>query len=105
MASTPPTSLPKLVERAALSLTDIQDWIAEQVGAHIAIDADDVEVDKPFSQYGVSSVQAMTIAQEGKQRFGIEISPLVMWNCPTIASLSAHIIDELNDEDRESFEL
>ncbi|MEO0769764.1 MAG: acyl carrier protein [Cyanobacteria bacterium J06649_4] len=97
--------LPQLIESTPRSLSDIQNWIAEQVGIHIGIEADAVDTDTPFSQYGLSSVQAMAIAQEGKQRFGIEISPLVMWNFPTIASLSAHIADELNDSDRESFEI
>ena len=99
------TASPQLVENSPRSLSDIQDWIAEQVGAYIGVEADDVDVDTPFSQYGISSVQAMAIAQDGKARFGIEISPLAMWNAPTIALLSEHIADQFNSEERESFEV
>lgn len=99
------TSSPQLIESSVLSLNDIQDWIAKQIGDHIGVDADEIEVDTPFSQYGISSVQAMAIAQEGKQRFGIEISPLAMWNCPTIALLSEHIAEQFDSEERESFEI
>ena len=97
--------LPQLIESTPRSLSDIQNWIAEQVGMHIGVEADEVDLDTPFSQYGLCSVQAMSIAIAGKQRFGIEISPLIMWNFPTIASLSSHIAEEFNDSDRESFEI
>ena len=98
-------SLLSLTASEPLSIADIQDWLAVQMSEQLGMDANDIENDTPFSAYGLSSAQAMAIAQAGKQRFGLEISPLILWNCPTIAALSAHMVTELNCEGSESFEI
>ncbi|MEL6351089.1 MAG: acyl carrier protein [Cyanobacteria bacterium J06627_28] len=95
----------QLTESAPLTINNIQDWIAEHVGEQIGVEVDEVDTHTPFHRYGLTSMQAMAIAQAGKQRFGIEISPLVLWNFPTIASLSEHISEELSSDERESFEI
>ena len=99
----PPAS--GLSESSPMDLSDIQDWLAEQVAGQLCIEADDVDTRSPFHSYGLDSVQAMAIATQGKQRFGLEISPLVIWNCPTIDSLSAHIVEELAADDSDLFEI
>lgn len=93
------------VEDTQFDVADIQDWLAAQISEQIGMDADEVDITTPFSSYGLQSVQAMAIAELGKQRFGLEISPLVIWNYPTIASLSEHIDRELSDDDSELFEV
>ncbi|MEL7356663.1 MAG: acyl carrier protein [Cyanobacteria bacterium J06560_6] len=98
------TSSPELLTTTPLDISGIQDWLAEQVARQLGIKSDDIDTRKPFHSYGLDSVQAMAIASQGKQRFGLEISPLVIWNCPTIESLSEHIDKALNDES-ESFEI
>lgn len=87
------------------SETDIQDWLAAQIGEQLGIESDDIELHTPFHTYGLQSVQAMAIAGLGKQRFGLEISPLTLWNCPNIASLSQYIAKELALNENESFEI
>lgn len=98
-------NISELIASEPLSVADIQDWLAVKMGEQLGIDANYIENDTPFSAYGLSSAQAMAIAQSGKQRFGLEISPLIMWNCPTIDALSRHIVDELSRDDSESFEI
>ena len=88
-----------------LETEDVQNWLAEKVAGHLGIEADEVDADTPFSDYGLQSAQAMAIAAAGRTRFGLEISPLVIWNCPTIASLSAYVVQSLNQTERESFEI
>ncbi len=102
--NTSPT-VPGLSESLPMDLADIQDWLAEQVAGQLGIEADDIDTRSPFHSYGLDSVQAMAIATQGKQRFGLEISPLVIWNCPTIDSLSAHIVEELATDDSDLFEI
>lgn len=90
---------------APLSETDIQDWLAAQIGEQLSINADEIDMRTPFHSYGLQSVQAMAIANAGQQRFGLNISPLTLWNCPNIASLAEHIFSEINSDDSESFEI
>ncbi|MEL6553184.1 MAG: acyl carrier protein [Cyanobacteria bacterium J06621_11] len=94
-----------LTSAAPLSLNDIQDWLANSIANQLGVPADNIENDTPFSSYGLNSIQAMSIATAGKQHFGLEISPLIIWNYPTIAALSAYIAQELNLEDIETFEI
>lgn len=88
-----------------MDLADVQDWLAERVAEQLGTDADEIETNRPFHSYGLDSVQAMAIATQGKQRFGLEISPLVIWNCPTIESLSEHIVKEIATDDSDLFEI
>ncbi len=101
----PTATDPVLVASTPLEEVDIQDWLAQKVGEQLGIAADDIDVRMPFNSYGLQSVQAMAIAETGRQRFGLELSPLVIWNCPTIAALSSHIAQELQNNDHESFEV
>ena len=95
----------QLIKSEPLTTQEIQDWLAEHLSEQLGIAADEIAIHTPLSRYGVSSMQAMAIADQGKQRFGLEISPLVIWSYPNIASLARYFSEELNDSDSESFEI
>ena len=88
-----------------MSVEALQDWLIAQIAEQTGLDADEVDVHTPFHQFGLDSVQAMGIATLGQQRFGLEISPLVMWNCPNIEALSRHLAEELLGFDHELFSI
>jgi acyl carrier protein len=88
-----------------MTADEIQDWLAEQIAEQLGIDADEIDIKAPFDSYGLESVQVMSIAKLGKQRFGLHISPLLMWNYPNIDSLSQYIADELVNAELETFEI
>ncbi|MBW4563647.1 MAG: acyl carrier protein [Mojavia pulchra JT2-VF2] len=88
-----------------MTADEIQDWLADQIAEQLGIDADEIDIKVPFDSYGLDSVQAMSIANLGKQRFGLQISPLLMWNYPNIDSLSQYIADELETSELETFEI
>ena len=94
---------PQLIASKPLSIDEIQDWLAEQIGHQLGIGPESVDTRVSFHSYGLESTQAMAIAQTGQHHFGLEISPLVIWNCPTIETLSRHIARELSE--KEQFEV
>jgi hypothetical protein len=47
----------------------------------------------------------MNIANLGKEQLGVQISPLAIWNCPNIESLSQHLVQELSTSAIEMFEI
>jgi phthiocerol/phenolphthiocerol synthesis type-I polyketide synthase A len=51
----------------------------------------ELELDRPFAELGLNSVMAMSIRREVEQLVGIALSVTVLWNHPTIASLSAYL--------------
>ena len=84
---------------------DIQDWLASQIAEQIGVDPDDIDPRAPFDSYGLDSVQIMGIASLGKQYFGLQLSPIVIWNYPNIELLSQYLAKELERLDIEILEL
>lgn len=88
-----------------MSAEEVQDWLASQIAEQLGTDADEIDIRVPFDSYGLDSVQAMSIANLGKQHLGLNISPLVMWNYPNVESLSQFLAEELAQANLESFEI
>ncbi|HLP87797.1 MAG TPA: acyl carrier protein [Nostocaceae cyanobacterium] len=83
----------------------IQDWLAEQIATQLGIDVDQINITASFHYYGLDSVQMMNIANLGKEFFGLQLSPLVIWNYPNIESLSQYLAAELAAAKLELFEI
>ncbi|NJO94555.1 MAG: acyl carrier protein [Hydrococcus sp. RM1_1_31] len=89
----------------AMTAEDIQDWLASQIAEQIGVDADEIDTKVPFDSYGLDSVQTMSIANLGKQYFGVQLSPIIIWNYPNIESLSQYLVQELETSEVEMFEV
>jgi acyl carrier protein len=93
------------IQPHAMTAEDIQDWLAAQIAEQQGIDADEIDIKAPFDSYGLDSVQIMKIASLGKQYFGLQLSPIVMWNYPNIQSLSQYLAEEIKSSELEVFEI
>ena len=89
----------------SMSAEDIQDWLASEIAEQLGVDPDEIDIRVPFDSYGLDSVQIMNIANLGKQHYGLQLSPLVIWNYPNIESLSCYLAKELQASEREVLEL
>jgi acyl carrier protein len=89
----------------SMSVEEIQDWLASQIAEQLGVDADEIDLRVPFEHYGLDSVQIMSIANLGKQYFGLQLSPIVIWNYPNVESLSQYLADELKNSEVEVFEV
>ncbi len=54
-----------------------------------------VGLDRPFPELGLDSMMAMTILREAQQLVGFNMSATMLWNHPTISSLSAYLAEML----------
>jgi acyl carrier protein len=88
-----------------MSAEDIQDWLATQIAEQLGVDSDEIDLQVSFDSYGLDSAQTMSIANLGKQYFGLQLSPLVIWNYPNIESLSQYLAEELQASEIEVLEL
>jgi phthiocerol/phenolphthiocerol synthesis type-I polyketide synthase A len=59
----------------------------------------ELESDRPFAELGLNSVMAMSIRREVEQLAGIELSATMLWNHPTIASLTAYLGKRLSPQE------
>lgn len=88
-----------------MTAEEIQDWLADQVAEQLGVEPDEIDIRVPFDSYGLDSVQAMSIANLGKQLLGVQLSPLVIWNYPNVESLAQYLAEEVQASELESFEI
>jgi acyl transferase domain-containing protein len=72
----------------------LRDILARELG----MPASALDTDRPFPELGVDSMMAMTVLREAKQ-LGIELSPTMLWNHPTVSSLAAYLAEMLSPQE------
>jgi acyl-CoA synthetase (AMP-forming)/AMP-acid ligase II/acyl carrier protein len=70
-------------------------WMTHWLIARAGIDPSEIDLDKPFSDYGLDSMTAVEMSGEIEDWSGAELTPIVAWNYPTVLRLSEYIVDEI----------
>ena len=76
-------------------LRELEIGLRTILARELRIPEEELEVDRPFAELGLNSVMAMSIRREAEQLAGIELSATMLWNHPTIASLTAYLVKKL----------
>ena len=71
----------------------IQDWIVSHLARHYHLAADQIDVHQSIRTYVMDSVTVMAMALELETWLGRAISPLVVFDAPSIAELSRRLAD------------
>lgn len=71
----------------------IQDWIVKHLAGHYKLAADQIDVHQSIRSYVMDSVTLMAMALELETWLGRAISPLVVFDAPSIAELSRRLAD------------
>ena len=85
----PPSTVPA-VQRAA----EIEAWLVGRIAAQLSAAPASVEPERPFVDYGLDSVQAVTLVGELETWLGHSLSPTLIWDYPSIAALSRYLARE-----------
>jgi acyl-CoA synthetase (AMP-forming)/AMP-acid ligase II/acyl carrier protein len=88
----PPAS--RMQAGAPLSATAIRAILRSRLGARIGLPPERVDARAPFHSYGLDSAQAAALMGEIADALGMELSPILLWNYPTIGELSAYLAQE-----------
>jgi len=88
-ASLPADESPKPVQ--PLSRESVQNWVIEWLARKLALDPNIIETHRPFVEYGFTSLMAVSFALDLAHWSGRSISPLLVWNFPTIDALTRHL--------------
>ena len=75
--------------------TILQDWLVTQIAAVAKIQPEDVDVDRPFAEFGMDSMQLFQLSGDLQKFLGREVSEIVAWDYPTIALLSKHLTSDV----------
>ncbi len=95
-----PIALPKLPQNPTAADREpltrmIEAWMAEWLVVRAGVPPQNIELDKPFSDYGLDSMTSVELSGETEDWSGIELTPIVAWNHPTVMQLSLFIANQL----------
>ncbi|MBD2136214.1 acyl-CoA dehydrogenase family protein [Anabaena sp. FACHB-1237] len=80
----------------------IENWIENWLVKKLKIDADTIDIDTSFADYGIDSVTAVELAQDLEEwlqsslKSSLEVT--ILWNFPTIRSLANYLNKEIGND-------
>ncbi len=69
----------------------LERWLKERLAAISGIPANEIDVRRPFAEYGLDSQLAAQLSAELEDRIGRPVSVTVAYDYPTIAALAQHL--------------
>lgn len=90
-----PQWAPGPAERGAVqrSRDEIQEWIVAAIAARLRVQPDEVDVRRPFSEFGLDSLAMVGLVGELETWLDRPLSPTLAWDYPSIEALSAHLAE------------
>ena len=90
-----------------LTVDQLRDWLREWVSQATGLPVEQIAVDRPMEELGLSSRDAVALAADVEDKTGVILTATVVYNHPTIATLAQRIIegdpDEGADGDADTF--
>lgn len=77
----------------------IQTWLVGQLSQQLGIDADEVDVEARLDSFGLDSARALGMMSQAEKELGFQVSPILLWHYPTIASLSERLLEECEESE------
>lgn len=77
---------------AQASASDLEDWLCATLAKNLGISAADIDVERPFAQFGLDSLKAVDLVEELEEHLGVELSATLTWDYPTVETLAAHLV-------------
>ncbi|HLO85985.1 MAG TPA: beta-ketoacyl synthase N-terminal-like domain-containing protein [Nostocaceae cyanobacterium] len=69
----------------------IQAWLISKVAEQLQILPAEIDIQQPLAQYGLSSMIAVSLAGEVQEWLGVQVSPTLLYDYPTIELLAGHL--------------
>jgi acyl-CoA synthetase (AMP-forming)/AMP-acid ligase II/acyl carrier protein len=73
------------------SEAEITAWLAARLAGESGIDADELDLEQPFASFGLDSARALLLVGDLESWLGRRLSPVVLWNYPTVQALARHL--------------
>lgn len=69
----------------------VQNWLREHLARHLEIEAFEIETDRPFAYYGLSSRDAVGLIGDLEDWLGCQLSPTLAYDRPSINALARYL--------------
>ena len=86
-----------------LNTREIQDWLITHVAELLHIAPDTIDIRDPFTNYGLSSLHAVTLSGDLEELLGRRLSPTLAYDYPNLLSLARYLTE--NSENKKSSSL
>jgi acyl carrier protein len=74
-----------------LSTADLQHWLVTRVARAAKVDADQIDVNRSFADFGLDSMQLFELSSDLEKFLGQKVPEVVAWDYPTISLLALHL--------------
>ncbi|MCB0000888.1 MAG: hypothetical protein KDE56_34235, partial [Anaerolineales bacterium] len=71
-------------------------WLIEKIAAQLKLPASHINPNEPFANYGLDSLQAVSLAGDLETWLDRDLPPTLIWDYPTITTLAAHLAQTPN---------
>ncbi|MGN9913462.1 SDR family NAD(P)-dependent oxidoreductase [Phytohabitans sp. LJ34] len=75
----------------SLDLAETRRIVSSTVAEVLGRDSDDLDVDRPFTEYGVDSIILVELVNTLNARLGTNLKPTALFDHPTLAELTEHV--------------
>ncbi|HEX4603017.1 MAG TPA: acyl carrier protein [Candidatus Angelobacter sp.] len=69
----------------------IRTWLITNIASVVNMDPSTIDVRQTFDNYGLDSLQAVSLSGDLETWLNREISPTVVWDYPTVEQLAQHL--------------
>jgi 8-amino-7-oxononanoate synthase len=86
-----------LKKRKAAPITEppteeaIRSWLIANIASVVNMDPAHIDIHQTFDNYGLDSLQAVSLSGDLENWLNREISPTVVWDYPTVEQLARHL--------------
>ena len=97
-SSIPPPAVRASETGAAPSSQDIDlvELVTDCLSQALKVSSRDLDLNKPFAEYGMDSVDAIELAQQLGEQLGTDLDPVVIYDHPTARALAAYLHDQVD---------
>jgi acyl transferase domain-containing protein/acyl carrier protein len=81
-----------------LSTQDIQNWLKSHIAEIVDMPPEKVDIREPFSSYGLSSMDAITLSGALEELLGRRLAPTLAYDYPNILTLSKFLSEDVPEE-------
>lgn len=72
---------------------ELEQWLASYLASQLGLEAEEIDVDTPFADWGVDSSVAVSAVCELERGFSTQLDPTLFWEYPTIRQLSKYLLE------------
>lgn len=83
-------------QKAEGSITEdsIQNWLINRLAAVVQIDPEKIDIDEPFSVYGLESSVSMSLTGELADWLNCDLEPTLFWEYPNIEDMTQYLFQK-----------